>query len=286
MSPSPWIISAVPTPFTARCEVDHDVFEQTLDYVAPHVDAVLVCGTSGEFPALDPGERTALIATAVERLGADRVVAQVGAVTQRQALELTDRALEVGARRFAAITPYFLPAPLSSVTDYYAALRQRIDGDLYAYIFPELAATDIRPRDIGALLDAGITGLKISGTASMRIANYLRRLPTGFPVLTGNDADIPRAVAAGGAGTISGSSAGFPQTFAALREAFAGGNRLQIEAAQAAASLCAHVAGPSIRRIKDVLAMRGIGRPFCRMAIADVDTAIARRLGELTTLYA
>lgn len=285
MTASPVIVCALPTPFDARGEVDRDSFARIIELVAPHADAVFVGGTAGEFPSLDPPEHTRLVEEAVSRLGPHRVIAHIGAPTTRQALRLGSAAAGAGATRFAALTPYYLPAPLSATLDHYDTLRSELAGELFASVFPDVAGTDIRPRDVATLIDVGVAGLKISGTASTRVANYIRRLPADFPVLTGNDADLPRVVAAGGAGTVSGTSAAFPATFAALRDALAGPDRVRVDEAQLAASLCAHIAGPSIRRIKDVIAMRGIGRPYCRMAIGDVEPPVARRLRELTELY-
>ena len=71
------------------------------------VPGVFVSGTTGEFTALDDDERAAVLSAALTVFGADAVYAHVGAAAARQAERLTARAVALGARRLAAITPFY-----------------------------------------------------------------------------------------------------------------------------------------------------------------------------------
>ena len=117
------LVSAVPVPFTVDGDLDDAGLQplyRSLD--AAGVDGVFVAGTTGEFTALDDAERDTVLVEALAVFGAERVYHHVGAASARQAERLTVRAVALGARNLAAITPYYLPAGPRSLVDYYRRL--------------------------------------------------------------------------------------------------------------------------------------------------------------------
>src|SRR5271156_3036165 len=83
------------------------------------IEYVFTPGTTAEFPSLSDAERLEVIEAALKVFGADGVFAHVGAATARQAAALARAAARLGARRFAAITPYFVTAGPESTCQYY-----------------------------------------------------------------------------------------------------------------------------------------------------------------------
>ena len=102
---------ATVTPFRPDGELDTDavapLFDRLLD---AGVDGVFVNGTTGEFVALDDDERETTVAAALDVFGSGRVIAHIGAADARHAGRLARRAVDLGAQRLAAITPYYLPS--------------------------------------------------------------------------------------------------------------------------------------------------------------------------------
>lgn len=268
MPDAPEIISAVPTPFTDDGALDAKSLRTNLERLEPLLDGVFAAGTTGEFPALSDDERMSVIQEAIEVFGPSRVVAHVGAATTRQAITLTEAAKQLGARRFAAVTPYYLRASLDGVTRYYAALRETVaDGELYGYFFPEVAITDVAPPDLPGLIGLGLDGIKVSGSASARVAHYLAQAPAGFQLWSGNDADLPNILASGGRGTVSGVSAVMPEPWVAFRESYAAGNQDRLERAQRAITALVPVLGPNIAHLKYGLSVLGLTGGPTRMSI-------------------
>jgi dihydrodipicolinate synthase/N-acetylneuraminate lyase len=265
----PEIISAVPTPFDTEGEIDFPALQKNLRRLEPLVDGVFAAGTTGEFPGLSDDERLAVIREALAIFGPDRVVAHVGAATARQATRLAKAAAQDGAKRFAAITPYFLTASPAAVADYYKALRQAVPkGELYGYFFPEVAGTDVAPEDLNNLIAVGgLDGIKVSGGASARVSQYLAEAPEGFKLWSGNDADLPNILASGGRGTVSGVSAVSPEPWAVFRAAYAEGNEAKQAEAQKAIELLVPVLGPSIANLKYGIGVRGLDGGSTRMSI-------------------
>lgn len=278
----PEIISAVTVPFTQDGALDHDSFRRSLERLEPLLDGVLVAGTTGEFPALEDTERVSLFETALEVFGPDRTIVHIGAAATRQALALTHRALAAGARRFTAITPYYLHASVAGTADHYAALRDATAGfALYAYLFPDVAGTDVMPRDFPSLVQAGIDGVKLSGAASVRFDDYAAQAPASFAMWSGNDADVPHVLSAGGLGTVSGVSCAVPEPWAELREAYRAGDDDRVATAQKRIQALVTVLGPSIANLKYALSIQGLGGTACRMRIDAPNGATRARIDRL-----
>jgi dihydrodipicolinate synthase/N-acetylneuraminate lyase len=157
---APEILSALTTPFDDSGDIVTSAFEANLARLEPWVDGVRR-RTTGEFPALEADEHLDLTRRALAVFGPDRVVVHTGAPSLRQALRLAAAAAAVGARRFAALTPYYLAATPAGCARYFSALKTELAGaEVYGYLFPDVAVTEGLPDQLQPLLDAGIDGLK------------------------------------------------------------------------------------------------------------------------------
>lgn len=278
---APEILSALTTPFDDSGDIVTSAFEANLARLEPWVDGVFVAGTTGEFPALEADEHLDLTRRALAVFGPDRVVVHTGAPSLRQALRLAAAAAAVGARRFAALTPYYLAATPAGCARYFSALKTELAGaEVYGYLFPDVAVTEVLPDQLQPLLDAGIDGLKTSGRASRLVPDYLAVAPAGFKLWSGNDADLPGVMAAGGTGTVSGVSGVCPGPWAAFREAYAAGDQDALDAAQRRITTLVPLLGPSIANLKFGLGIvgPGLGDGPCRMSIDAPDQALGQRI--------
>jgi len=280
------VFAAVPTPFAADGSVDIACARRLYEFLGDRIDGLLVAGTTGEFPALDSGERLVLIDTAIDVLGPDRIIAHIGAPDAYHAVRLAREAALLGASRIAAITPYYLPASPAEVTEYYLRIREAApEAGLYAYIFPERTGLTVAPQQFCELADAvGLAGAKFSGVAARNVAECAAALP-GVRIFSGDDSDLAGTLRAGGAGIISARTSAFPEVFAGLSAALsavAGGADLAGEAAARQADVAAIAGlGQSIGLVKEALRVRGFGPMTARMAVAEPDEATAARLAEL-----
>lgn len=263
----PEILTAMTTPFDADGEANIPHFGELLNRLEPLVDGVFVAGTTGEFLALTENEHARLVESALEVFGPERVVAHVGAPSIAASTRLARRSRELGVTRFAVLTPYYLRATIAEVQRHWGSVAEACEGECYGYIFPDVATTDVRPDDLSSLLDLGITGLKISGSASLRVKEYLAAAPAGFKLWSGNDADLPNVMDAGGTGTVSGVSGVVPWPWAALRDAITSGESAQIDLAQSVIDRLVPALGPSIANLKYGLDLQHLPGGACRMTI-------------------
>ncbi|MFT9009582.1 MAG: dihydrodipicolinate synthase family protein [Bifidobacterium sp.] len=276
----PEIITAAIAAFGPDGQLDEGMNRAFLERVEPYSDGVLAVGTTAEFPSLSFEERRMLIRIALEVFGPDRTIAHVGAPSVMQAKAYAQAAMDLGARRFAAITPYYLTASQHGVVGYYQALRDCIEGELYAYVFPDVACTDVAAETLAQLQELGLDGVKLSGAASTRLEEYRQAAPQ-LKLWSGNDADVPHILAVGGLGTVSGVSGVAPMSWAELRKAYESDDDSRIAQSQGQIEELVSVLGPSISRLKYALAVLGVNVGNCRMPIDEPDSQMQAKIREL-----
>lgn len=274
------VISALPVPFTTEGEVDVAAYEEMLEEVGPYVAGALVAGTTAEFPALEDTERIDLFRRAVTQLGADRVIAHVGHGSTRQVLRMADATTDLGIRRMALLTPYYLPTDDDGVVTFFEALTTaHPEADVYAYLFPERTGMTVGPAALARVMALpGLRGVKLSGGAAAELTTLRGALQDGQELYSGDDSTLPFVLEQGGHGVVSGVSSAFPQVFAALTEALDGGDPAAVEAAQQTARKVVGLTGPTISLLKVALRAR-TGRPWAsRMALPGVDDGLRREI--------
>jgi 4-hydroxy-tetrahydrodipicolinate synthase len=254
------ILAAVPTFFDEAGELDHATTKSHFADLVHRVDGVFVCGTTGEFPALDRVERRAVTEAALAVFGPERVVVHVGAAATRESVALTRDAVALGARRLAVLTPYYLPADKGAVLRHFAAVTEAAGpAAVYGYLFSERSGVAVEPADFAAIAAAtGLAGAKLSGLAAERFGEYHAALAPGARLWSGADTRLAEVVRLGGAGVVSGLSAAFPEPFALLADAVASGDADAERSAQARADEVLAALGGTVEGIK--LALRHLGR--------------------------
>jgi 4-hydroxy-tetrahydrodipicolinate synthase len=282
---TPLVITATPTLFTADESLNLPAIRSHLEWLKEKgVDAIFPAGTSGEFPSLTDDERIQILDIALEVFPADSVYIHVGAATARQAEGIVRRAVEHGATRLAAITPFFQPAPEAQVIEYYTRLVQAAgDAEVYAYLFEARTSTVSNPGILPHLIEAGVAGVKLSGEPDDSVLGYLEAAPEGFTVLSGNDISFGWLIQHGGHGIISGVSSAYPEPFVGLRDALIAGDDAAIEEWQGKVKeAVAAVRAGSLTHLKSGIASRGFDASPVRTAVAPAsedDVAAINALG-------
>ncbi|MCZ0709887.1 dihydrodipicolinate synthase family protein [Microbacterium paraoxydans] len=198
------LMAAIATPYDAEGAVDTGLLSTLIgDYVARGVEGIYCCGSSGEGLLLSADERTAVVETAVSAAeGRIPVVAHVGALSTREAIELARRAQQAGASALSMIPPIYYSFGIEAVLDHYRAVLDAVDLPLIVYNIPQFTGTEFTVETAGELLDDDrVIGLK--QTAHNMYA--LERMKTAFPdkaYINGFDEVFVPALAAGARGTI------------------------------------------------------------------------------------
>jgi 4-hydroxy-tetrahydrodipicolinate synthase len=201
--------------------------------------------------------------------GPERVYAHIGAASARQAERLAARAVALGATTLAAITPYYLPAGPQALVDHYQRIAAAAgDARLFVYLYAARTTSTVTPEQLAELAAIpSVAGVKISGEPTARVVEYLRAVPSGFTVYSGNDVEFAAVVRAGAAGAVSGVSSAFPRPFVELRDALRRGDDQAAASAQARVEQAVAAAGGNVALIKAALALRGVPAGPTRMAL-------------------
>ena len=104
--------TALVTPLTAQ-GIDYPQLGRLIDWqIESGIDALVICGTTGEGSTLTDKEHRDAIAFSVERTaGRVPVIAGTGSNDTAYAIELTRFACEVGADACLVVTPYYTTRP-------------------------------------------------------------------------------------------------------------------------------------------------------------------------------
>ena len=170
----------------------------TAAHAAKLVDAgvrgVVVAGSTGEAATLDPDERSALLAAVRDAVdGRVPVLAGTGAPSGRQAVALSQRAVDGGADALLVLSPPGVDDPRR----YYDAVVAAVDVPVLGYHFPGASRPGI-PVDL--LPELPIAGLKDSAGDPERLALEAGALPVGL--YTGSASVLLQGRAMGCSGAI------------------------------------------------------------------------------------
>jgi 4-hydroxy-tetrahydrodipicolinate synthase len=165
------------------------------DLVARGMQAVLVCGSTGEAATLTGPERVALIEAVRGAVPPGTlVIAGTGAPSARQAAALTADGVRAGADAVLA----FPPPGSRDLTGYYGAVADAAgDRPVLAYHFPRVSAPGV---PVAALTGLPVAGVKDSSGDPDRLLDELAHYPGATYV--GSSAVLALAGPMGAAGAI------------------------------------------------------------------------------------
>ena len=258
------IITPIVTPFHADETLNERGLRRLTRYVLEHrVQGVLVCGSQGEFYALDSDERRRVCDAVIEEAGGRApVIVNTGAVTTREAVSLTRYAAEAGADAIAVITPYFVHPSPQELRRHYEAILDASTIPVLAYNNPDRTGINLTPELVGGLArhNPSLVGVKdSSGDIGQTIA-YMESCPVGFRTFIGRDTLIYAGLACGCVGAVAATSNVVPELTVGIYEAFVAGNHVlaQERQRQLAPLRRAFALGTFPVVIKEALVMMGL----------------------------
>ena len=119
---------AIITPMHADGSVNYDELGRIIeDQIVNHTDAIVICGTTGESPALDHEEHTQCIRYTVQKVaGRVPVIAGTGSNDTRYAIQLSQQAQEDGADALLLVTPYYNKTSQAGLIAHSPLLQMRL----------------------------------------------------------------------------------------------------------------------------------------------------------------
>ena len=140
--------AALTTPFKADMSIDYSVLEQMIEFqLANNTDALVICGTTGETPALEDSEHKRLIKFCINKVGGRvPVIAGAGSNNTTRALDFAEFAKEVGADAHLQITPYYNRTTQQGIINHFLYIADRINLPMIVYNVPSRTGVNIAPE--------------------------------------------------------------------------------------------------------------------------------------------
>lgn len=257
------IIVPVVTPFDQDEAVDEAAFRSLIDYlIESGVHGLFPAGTQGEFFALSADEKKRLIDVTIEQAaGRVFVMPNTGAVTTREALELSRYAESAGSQAISVITPYFVSPSQDELYGFFADVAEAVSIPILAYNNPGRTHVNVLPGTISKLAKAypHFVGIKDSSGDLTQTLEYLRLCPAAFRTFIGRDTLIYAAVTNGCAGAVAATANVAPGIVVGIYDAaMAGDHALALELQRKLAILrIAFGLGTFPVVAKEALAMQG-----------------------------
>ncbi|MCR4424612.1 MAG: 4-hydroxy-tetrahydrodipicolinate synthase [Firmicutes bacterium] len=222
------VIPAIVTPLDQRDQVNEAALRKLVNYLIDGgVHGLFPVGSQGEFYALTTEEKKRVIETVVdETRGRVPVYAGTGAVTTREAVELTRVAESAGADAVSVITPYFVSPSQSELVEHFTTIAKATKIPVLLYNNPARTGCNITAQTVETLSKVeNIRGIKDSSGDMTLTAEYIRRTPETFSVLMGRDTLIYAALCHGAKGSITATANVAPRLVSTIYDAFMAGDR-------------------------------------------------------------
>ncbi len=197
--------TALITPLNAE-GIDYASFAKLIDMqINGGIDALVVCGTTGESSTLTDEEHRDAIKFAVQQTaGRVPVIAGTGSNDTAYAVDLTREACELGADAVLVVTPYYNKATQKGLVKMYNTIADASTKPVILYNVPSRTGVNIEPRTYVALAEhPNIAAVKEANGNLSKIVETAALVGDKLDIYSGNDDQIVPILSLGGKGVIS-----------------------------------------------------------------------------------
>lgn len=279
------IATALITPFFTG-GIDFNKLGRLIDWqIEEGIDALLVCGTTGECSTMSDEEHKSVIEYAVKRVD-KRVplIAGSGSNDTAYAISLTRFAADAGADASLSVTPYYNKTTQKGLVRHFTAIADQSSIPLIVYNVPSRTGTPVEPETYAELAKhENIAAIKEANSNIDKIVDTMSRVRKDLTLYSGNDGEIVPLMAVGAMGCISVLSNILPaQTREICKRFFAGDIKgaaeLQFRYRPLIDALFSEV---NPIPVKAAMAAMGFCEPDIRMPLTEMDNAKFARMIEL-----
>ena len=197
---------AIVTPMFDDGRLDIPALNALIDYhIDQGTDGIVIVGTTGESPTVDFDEHCLLIKTAVSQVnGRVPVIAGTGANSTKEAIELTQKAKDLGVDACLLVAPYYNKPTQEGLYQHFMAIANAVDIPQILYNVPGRTGCDLsNDTTLRLATHKNIIGIKDATGGIERGTDLILRAPKDFAVLSGDDATAMSLMLLGGKGVIT-----------------------------------------------------------------------------------
>lgn len=219
-------MTALITPFKDG-RLDEPALRSLIDWqISSGIDALVMCGTTGESATVSDSERERIVRIALEQsAGRVQIIAGAGSNSTDKAIALARLVKKSGADCMLQVTPYYNKPMPEGLYQHFKSIAEVVDLPMILYNVPGRTGVNMPPETtIRLSAIANIVGIKEASGKIDQIKKIRDETHADFGVYSGDDAmnlDIYRM---GGNGCVSVTSNVMPDRVAAVWDRFRDGD--------------------------------------------------------------
>ena len=197
--------TAIVTPMNAH-GIDYEAFERMLNWqIAQGIDALVICGTTGEGSTLSDEEHREVLQFAINVVaGRVPMIAGTGSNDAAYAIDLTKFACDIGYDAMLLVTPYYNKTTQRGLVTFFTAIADASTKPVILYNVPSRTGVNIEPATYDKLASHPmIAAIKEAGGNISKIVETAALVGDQLDIYSGNDDQIVPILACGGKGVIS-----------------------------------------------------------------------------------
>lgn len=205
---------ALVTPFDENGSVNFNALAKHIDrQISGGVDAVCICGTTGETSTLSIREHIATVEFCVKHVDHRvKVIAGAGSNDTSAAVYLSQHAQDSGADALLIVTPYYNKATQIGLVKHYEYISDRTELPIILYNVPSRTGVSFKPETYQILAqNPQINGVKEASGDFSLLAHTRFLCGDDFYIWSGNDDQVVPMMALGAKGVISVASNIIPE---------------------------------------------------------------------------
>ena len=201
------VCTALVTPMNADESVNFEKLEEIIEMqIEGGVDALCICGTTGEASTLSHEEHIEVIARAAKAIN-KRVpmIAGTGSNSTETAVYLSVEAEKAGADALLQVSPYYNKATQKGLIRHFTAVADAVKLPIVLYNIPGRTGVNIKPETQAYLMKnvENIVAVKEASGDISSIAKISKLIGDNGTIYSGNDDQATAILSVGGKGLIS-----------------------------------------------------------------------------------
>ena len=216
-------ITAIVTPFKKDGSFDIQAMQKLVRYqLDGGINGIAVCATTGEAVTLSDEEYAMIIKCVVDEVaGRVLVIAGAGSNDTQKAIKFSKLAKEQGVDALLHVTPYYNKPTPNGLVAHFKAIAGAVDLPIILYNVPGRTGSNVLPAVIVRVATEvpQVIAVKEASGSIEQMGEIIRNAPSGFAVLSGDDAITLSMMILGGKGCISVVANEVPKDFTSLCQA-------------------------------------------------------------------
>ena len=199
------VATALITP-TNENGVDYAALKKLIDWqIDEGIDALVICGTTGENSTLTDEEHRQVLKFALEVAGGRvPMIAGTGSNDTAYAIDMTKYACQIGYDAMLVVTPYYNKTTQNGLVAMFTAIADASTKPIILYNVPSRTGVNIEPATCAKLAKhPRICAIKEASGNISKIVATAALVGDELDIYSGNDDQIVPIMACGGLGVIS-----------------------------------------------------------------------------------